>query len=227
MDKYAQNLAVAQADLERASAAVSEADRQFVAALERLHFQRARLADTRIYAPFDGLITRRDRDVGDIVVPGAAIFKLVSLQEMWVSAWIDETAMAALAKGQSARVVFRSEPKRNYEGKVSRIGSEVDRETREFLVDVGVEVLPQNWAVRPLQFHLSKRNSTFACKDTNLKIAAPGTTMSPTSRSLRVINPFKKSIYTCISKPRLLKMKPFLGSFKLTMHFAHSGRSPL
>lgn len=147
MDKYAQNLAVAQADLERASAAVSEADRQFVAALERLHFQRARLADTRIYAPFDGLITRRDRDVGDIVVPGAAIFKLVSLQEMWVSAWIDETAMAALAKGQSARVVFRSEPKRNYEGKVSRIGSEVDRETREFLVDVGVEVLPQNWAV--------------------------------------------------------------------------------
>ncbi len=64
MDKYAQNLAVAQADLGWASAAVSEADRQFVAARERLHFQQARLADTRICAPFDGLITPRDRDVG-------------------------------------------------------------------------------------------------------------------------------------------------------------------
>ena len=147
MDKYTQNLAVAQADLGRASAAVSEADRQFVAARERLHFQQARLADTRICAPFDGLITRRDRDVGDIVVPGASIFKLVSTKEMWVSAWVDETAMAGLAKGQSARVVFRSEPKKNYEGKVSRLGSEVDRETREFLVDVGVDTLPENWAV--------------------------------------------------------------------------------
>ncbi|MGO8880046.1 MAG: efflux RND transporter periplasmic adaptor subunit [Desulfomonilaceae bacterium] len=147
MDKYAQNLAVAQADLGRASAAVSEADRQFVAARERLHFQQARLADTRILAPFDGLITRRDRDVGDIVVPGASIFKLVSVKEMWVSAWVDETAMAGLAKGQPARVVFRSEPKKNYEGKVSRLGSEVDRETREFLVDVGVDTLTENWAV--------------------------------------------------------------------------------
>ncbi|MGC8657574.1 MAG: efflux RND transporter periplasmic adaptor subunit [Desulfomonilaceae bacterium] len=110
MDKYSQNLAVTQADLERASAAVNEADRQLVAARERLYFQRARLADTRIYAPFDGLITRRDRDVGDIVVPGASIFKLVSVKEMWISAWVDETAMAELAKSQPARVVFRSEP---------------------------------------------------------------------------------------------------------------------
>ena len=103
MDKYAQNLAVAQADLGRASAAVSEADRQFIAARERLHFQQARLADTLIYAPFDGLITRRDRDVGDIVIPGASIFKLVSTKEMWVSAWVDETSMAGLIKGQPAR----------------------------------------------------------------------------------------------------------------------------
>ena len=66
---------------------------------------------------------------------------------MWVSAWVDETTIAGLAKGQPARVVFRSEPKKDYPGKISRIGSEVDRETREFLVDVGVDTLPQNWAI--------------------------------------------------------------------------------
>ncbi len=147
MDKNIQNLAVAQADLQRATAAVSEANRQLVAAQERLHFQQARLADTLIYSPFSGLVVRRDRDIGDIAVPGASIFRIISTKEMWVSAWVDETAMAGLAKDQQARVVFRSEPKKDYHGKVSRIGSEVDKETREFLVDVGVDVLPKNWAV--------------------------------------------------------------------------------
>ena len=70
MDKTSQNLAVAEAELARASAAIAEARRQQVAARERLHFQQARLADTSITAPFDGLIVRRDREMGDIVVPG-------------------------------------------------------------------------------------------------------------------------------------------------------------
>lgn len=49
--------------------------------------------------------------------------------------------------GQPARVVFRSEPDRNYPGEVARLGREADRETREFLVDVRVQQLPVNWAV--------------------------------------------------------------------------------
>ncbi len=147
MDKTVQNLAVAEAELARASAAIAESRRQQVAARERLHFQQARLADTRITAPFDGLIVRRDRELGDIVVPGASIFLLVSVKEMWISAWVDESAMDGLAQGQPARIVFRSKPHHEYRGKVVRIGQEVDRETREFRVDVGVDTLPGNWAV--------------------------------------------------------------------------------
>jgi HlyD family secretion protein len=147
MDKTVQGLAVAEADVARSIAAIREADRQVLAARERLRFQQARLGDTRIYSPFSGLIVRRDRDVGDIVVPGATIFRLVSTREMWVSAWIDETSMAGLKLGQKARVIFRSETKQAFNGKVVRIGREVDRETREFKVDVGLESLPQNWAV--------------------------------------------------------------------------------
>jgi len=147
MDKTSQSLAVAEAEAARASAAVTEAERQLVAARERLHFQQARLADTRILSPFDGWVVRRDREIGDIVVPGASIFLLVSPKEMWVSAWVDESSMGALMPGQPARVVFRSEPKHPYKGKVVRVGREVDRETREFKVDVGVDTLPKNWAV--------------------------------------------------------------------------------
>jgi hypothetical protein len=44
-------------------------------------------------------------------------------------------------------VVFRAEPGRSYAGEVARLGREVDRETREFLVDVRVHERPENWAV--------------------------------------------------------------------------------
>jgi HlyD family secretion protein len=126
---------------------VVEAQKQTVAAERTLEYQNARLADTSIYSPFDGLITRRDRDLGDIVVPGASIFQLISTQDLWVSAWVDESLMAAVQPGQNARIAFRSEPGKDYEGRVIRVSPEVDRETREFLVDVAPEQLPPRWAV--------------------------------------------------------------------------------
>ncbi len=146
-DKAVETLSVAEAELARAEAAIAEGRKQLVAAEETLAFHQARLADTVITAPFDGLITQRDREPGDVVVPGSKILSLISTEEMWISAWVDETAMARLKPGQPARVVFRSEPERPHEGKVVRLGREVDRETREFIVDVRVESLPGNWAV--------------------------------------------------------------------------------
>ena len=55
--------------------------------------------------------------------------------------------MARLAAGQAANVIFRSEPTRTYRGEVARLGRQADRETREFVVDVTVLELPENWAV--------------------------------------------------------------------------------
>lgn len=72
---------------------------------------------------------------------------MISLDELWVSAWVDETAIARVAPGQPARVVFRSEEGRSYPGVVARLGRETDRETREFLVDVRVTELPKNWTI--------------------------------------------------------------------------------
>ncbi len=55
--------------------------------------------------------------------------------------------MARLQFDQPARVAFRSEPQRSYQGQVARLGREADRETREFVVDVRVLKRPENWAV--------------------------------------------------------------------------------
>jgi len=147
LDKSRELLEVAEAEEARARAAVVEAQKQVVAAERTLDYQNARLADTNILSPFDGLITRRDRDLGDVVVPGASIFQLIATQDIWVSAWVDETFRAALQSGQKARIVFRSEPGKDYAGSVIRISREVDRETREFLVDVAPDRRPDGWAV--------------------------------------------------------------------------------
>lgn len=147
LDKAAEALAIAEAELSRAETAIIEGRKRLAAAERQLDYQRARLHDTTIEAPFDALVVRRDRDAGDVVTAGSSVLQLVSLSEMWITAWVDETELECLTEGQKARVVFRSEPNAEYPGAVSRVGREADRETREIVVDVRVERLPANWAV--------------------------------------------------------------------------------
>lgn len=146
-DTSVENLRVAESDVRRVAAAIDEAELQVVTAEKSLLYQQELLRNTEIVSPMDGLIVRRDRDPGDVVVPGASVLQLVSTGEMWISAWVDETAMAGLAADQPARVVFRSLPDKDFPGSVARLGREMDRETREFVVDVHVKELPENWAV--------------------------------------------------------------------------------
>lgn len=146
-DKAAESLRVAEADLSRSHATIAEATAQVGVAEKTLLLREELLGFTELHSPYVGLVIRRDRDPGDVLVPGASLMQIISLDELWVSAWVDETSMTALATDQNARIVFRSDPDRDYPGKVSRLGREMDRETREFLVDVRVTELPPNWAI--------------------------------------------------------------------------------
>ncbi len=147
LDQATEQLQVGESGLSRAVAALFEGRKQVVTAEKTLAYNEARLADTRVSAPFDGLIVKRYRDPGDVGVPGSPVLMLASTKEIWVSAWVDETEMSRLRVGQPVRVVFRSEPSRGYQGEVARLGREADRETREFVVDVRVVTLAENWAV--------------------------------------------------------------------------------
>jgi len=147
LDKATETLHIAEADLNRSRSAIVEADSQIVSAERNLQLRRVQLAFTKLRSPYEGLVVSRDRDPGGVVVPGTSILQLIDTKEIWISAWVDETAIASLSVGQPARVIFREEPNRNFSGELARIGREVDRETREFLVDVRVQLLPVNWAV--------------------------------------------------------------------------------
>ena len=142
-----ESLRVAEADLKRSQAVIVEAQSQVLTAEKDLLYRREQMAFTEARSPYDGMVTRRDRDPGEIVVPGASILQMVATNEIWISAWVDETAMTGLMVGQPARVVFRTEPAQSYAGEVARLGREVDRETREFVVDVWVKEAPGYWTI--------------------------------------------------------------------------------
>ncbi len=146
-DHAVEQLRAAESGLAVAQSAIVEVDRQQITAAKQLDYQKELLTDTLIRAPFDGLVIKRNHDPGDVVTPGASILDLVDTNEIWVSAWVDETAMAPLRTNQPAGVVFRSEPDKNYPGQVARIGRETDPETREFVVDVRLRELPANWTI--------------------------------------------------------------------------------
>jgi len=147
LDQATERRDVAEADTKRTQLVKVEAEKSVLKAQESLRYYQERLADTKIVAPLDGLVVRRSRDPGDIVVPGTAILDVISTEELWVSAWVDETALGRLAVSQPARIVFRSAPDISLPGKVARLAPQTDRETREFVVDISVAQLPKIWAV--------------------------------------------------------------------------------
>jgi len=147
LGKAQQQMEVAQAELNRAQTAKIEAEKLVIKAEASLQFAQAQLAYTVVCAPFDGLVVKRNRDPGDVVVPGSMVLDMISLDELWISAWVDETLLNQLEVGQASKIVFRSEPTIELPGKVVRIAPQADRETRELLVDVGIDRLPKLWAI--------------------------------------------------------------------------------
>ncbi len=147
VDKAVESLAVAEAGASIAEAAIVEGQLKVTVAEKSLHYRQTRQNDSIIRAPFDGVVLRRVREPGDVVAPWASVLQLASTDHMWISSWVDETALSRIAAGRPARVVFRAEPGIEYAGTVVRIGREVDRETRELTVEVGLDKLPIQWAV--------------------------------------------------------------------------------
>jgi len=146
-DKAEEELGIARTKQGAAKAAVVEAKNKVIEAEKMLELRKAQLDDSQIRAPFDGLITSRERDPGNIVIPGSAILSLVSTKVLWINAWVDETQLGKVEVGQPAKIIFRSEPEHIYSGSVARLAVEVDSETREFVVDIRVDKLPTNWAI--------------------------------------------------------------------------------
>src|SRR6266481_4575185 len=147
---------VAQQDVDNAlgseranSATVSAAEYQ-VKYLEELESFR------KIYAPFDGIITVRNTDVGHLINSGAGsptaeLFHIAAIHTLRVYINVPQQFSPAAKTGLIATLTLQEFPGRQFKGRLVRTANAIDLATRTLLVEVDVdnptgELLPGAYA---------------------------------------------------------------------------------
>jgi membrane fusion protein (multidrug efflux system) len=108
-------VAISSAQAGSASAAILEAR----AALEAAELQ---LSYTTITAPIDGVVTRKQVQLGQIIQPGQSLLTIVPLREIWITANFKETQLANARPGQRAEV-YVDMYGRSFEGRLASVAS--------------------------------------------------------------------------------------------------------
>ena len=88
----------------------SAAEKQAEAQLRQAQLQ---LSYTRIFAPFDGRVTKKSVEPGNYIQPGQTLFSLVP-PEVWVIANFKETELKQMKVGQSVSVRVDAVPGRDF-----------------------------------------------------------------------------------------------------------------
>jgi len=107
-----ERIAAQRATLAQADAAVAQID--------------AQLANAIVRAPFDGVVTVKDREIGEIVPAGSPVVTLTNMDDRWVRIYIPETRIGAVHLGEPAVITADTFKGKTYGGEVSFIASEAE-----------------------------------------------------------------------------------------------------
>jgi RND family efflux transporter MFP subunit len=117
----------------------------------------------KIYAPFDGVITARKTEVGDLINAGnsglgAELFRISNVTTMRVYVNVPEVYSEAMAPGVRASMEIASLPNRQFTGAVARTSNAIGMNSRTLLTEVDVpnpkgELFPGAYA--QVHFHLA------------------------------------------------------------------------
>lgn len=81
---------------------------------------------TTLYAPFDGVITVRQAELGEVVVPGTPVVSIADLDHVWLRAYVNETDLGRVHLGSAAVVTTDSYPGKHFRGRVSFIADKAE-----------------------------------------------------------------------------------------------------
>jgi HlyD family secretion protein len=107
-----EDIAIARANLREANA--------------NLGLSRVTLDYTILRAPSAGVITVRQAEAGEVVVPGTPVVTLADLDHIWLRAYIAETDLGRIRWGQTATITTDTYPGKQYRGRVSFISSNAE-----------------------------------------------------------------------------------------------------
>ncbi|HEX4783548.1 MAG TPA: efflux RND transporter periplasmic adaptor subunit [Candidatus Sulfotelmatobacter sp.] len=137
--------AVSQQDVDNAvgtynaNRAIVEADK---AAVEQYS---ALVSFEKVYAPFDGVITARNTDIGDLINSGSSsnvktdLFHIAQPGTLRVYVDVPEEYSRGIKAGMTADLGLAEFPDRKFQGKVVRTADAINMTTRTLLIEIDVE----------------------------------------------------------------------------------------
>jgi HlyD family secretion protein len=84
------------------------------------------LTNTTVVAPFDGIVTVRHREPGEVVGAGAPVLTVMNPRDRWVRIYLRQDVVGRVSLGDSATVTADAYPDRSYGGRVTYIASEAE-----------------------------------------------------------------------------------------------------
>jgi len=91
-----------------------------------LELANTKLGWTDLAAPLDGYILVKSALPGEVVQPGAPVFTAINLDDLWVTAYINESDLGKVKLGQRSYVQTDTYKGRKYDGRVSFISSQAE-----------------------------------------------------------------------------------------------------
>lgn len=174
-DARAADVAAAGANIAAAQATVT-ANRANVARLEQMQ------SFERVVAPFDGVITARNVERGDLVSTGSApgvkpLFSIAQSSILRIQVDVPQSEAVNIADGQRAVITVKERLGREFTGKVVRNADSLDRAARTMLTEVQVDnqdgsLLPGMYA--QVQFTLRGQHTALIIPTSSLVIDHSG-----------------------------------------------------
>jgi RND family efflux transporter MFP subunit len=136
----------------------------------------------KIYAPFDGIVTARNIDIGGLIQAGEnttpkELFHLAAIQKIRVFVSVPEAYSTSIKAGGKATLTLDEYPDREFEGNVARNSNAIDSATRTLNVEVDVdnpkgELLPGAYVF--VHFKVPERKSNLMIPANTLLFRAQG-----------------------------------------------------
>lgn len=143
------------AELDRVESAYKVADSRYQDAVEEvrnrqavllqrrseLSLARQQLAETTLYASFDGAVRERRASVGEYMASGAPVVTVVRLHPLRLRVEIPEREAQEIRVGQSVRVVVEGEVSGPHSGRIARLSPAFEEQSRTLIIEAEVDNL--------------------------------------------------------------------------------------
>src|SRR6201997_115287 len=137
----------------------------------------------RIVAPFDGVITARNTDIGDLIDAGSGsnnpreLFHLDAVNQLRIYVAVPEVYSDSIHDGDTATITQDSNPEQKIQGKIVRNANAIDHSSRTLNVEVDVD--NSKGVLRPgayvfVHFHVSSIGNTVTVPSNTLLFRAEG-----------------------------------------------------